>query len=74
MKKKGVAGRVGENIKARRLEMGLSQAGLAEALGVTAQAVSKWENGLSMPEPTKLPEIAELFGTSIDGIFSESGK
>lgn len=47
MKKSGVAGRVGENIKARRLEMGLSQAGLAEALGVTAQAVSKWENGVS---------------------------
>ena len=62
---------VGENIKSWRHKKGMSQAALAKALGVTAQAVSKWEKGISMPEPSKLPEIAALFETSIDGIFSE---
>ncbi len=65
---------VGENIKTRRLEKGLSQSGLAAALGVTAQAVSKWENGQSMPDPSKLPELAALFETSIDVIFAENAK
>ena len=37
--------------------------------GVTAQAVSKWENDQSCPDITTLPKLAEIFGTTTDAIF-----
>lgn len=49
-----------------RAEAGLSQEGLANRLGVSRQAVSKWEAGAAMPELAKLIAIAELFGVSLD--------
>ncbi len=55
-----------ENIKKFRKEHSLTQEQLAEALGVTAGAVYKWESGQSMPEIKLLVEIAEFFETSID--------
>lgn len=52
-----------------RKELGLTQEGLAQKLGVTNQAVSKWESGQSCPDIALLPQIADLFGISIDGLF-----
>lgn len=49
-----------------RAEAGLSQEGLANRIGVSRQAVSKWEAGAAMPELAKLIAIAELFGVSLD--------
>ncbi len=49
-----------------RAEAGLSQEGLANRIGVSRQAVSKWEAGAVMPELAKLIAIAELFGVSLD--------
>jgi transcriptional regulator with XRE-family HTH domain len=49
--------------------MGLTQDQLAEKLGVTAQAVSKWENDLSCPDINMLPKLAELFETSTDALL-----
>ena len=56
-------------IKQLRLKAGLTQEGLAEKLGVSAQLVSKWENAVAMPDITLLPLLAEEFGVSIDDLF-----
>lgn len=55
-----------EHIKAFRKERRLTQEQLAEAFGVTVGAVSKWEAGLSNPDISLLPELAEFFDTSLD--------
>ena len=60
---------IGTTIAALRREKGLTQDALAAQLGVSAQAVSKWENGLSCPDILMLPEIAEFFGVSVDTLF-----
>lgn len=52
-----------------RKSAGLTQDALAEKLGVTFQAVSKWENALSCPDISLLPRIAEIFDVSIDTLF-----
>ena len=63
---------VGEKIKKLRRGMGVTQVRLAEELGVTPQAVSKWENGTSLPDTELLPEIAAYFGITIDSLFDYS--
>ena len=52
-----------------RRELGLTQEGLAQKLGVTNQAVSKWESGQSCPDIALLPALADLFGITIDALF-----
>ena len=47
-----------------RKEAGFSQEELAEKLGVSRQAVSKWETGKADPSTTNLIELAKLYGTS----------
>lgn len=64
---------IGTTIAALRREKGLTQDALAAQLGVSAQAVSKWENGLSCPDILMLPEIAEFFNVSIDALFGRAG-
>ncbi len=60
---------IGTNIYSLRKEKKLTQSQLAEKLGVSEQAVSKWENGQCAPDVSLFPVIAELFGVSIDRIF-----
>lgn len=60
---------LGKRIMQHRKDMGLTQDQLAEKLGVTAQAVSKWENDQSCPDINMLPKLAELFGTSTDALL-----
>lgn len=55
-----------EQIYALRRKQGLSQEQLAEKIGVSRQAVSKWEGGLSTPELDKLKALAECFQVTID--------
>ncbi|MBE5841207.1 MAG: helix-turn-helix transcriptional regulator [Butyrivibrio sp.] len=62
--------KLAENIKRYRKEMGLTQDGLAEALGVTIGAVSKWENGNNVPDITTLMELANLYNISMDELLS----
>ena len=62
---------IGKNIKSFRHRCGFTQAYIAERLGISVQAVSKWENGTSMPDITLLPEIAREFGVSIDELFAD---
>lgn len=63
--------KIGENIRALRLQKGLTQEQVAQQLGVTYQAVSKWENGTNTPDIGLLPEIAALFGVTIDALFHQ---
>lgn len=60
---------LGNKIKQLRFRAGLTQEQLAEKLGLSAQAVSKWETAAAMPDITLLPLIAEEFGVSIDELF-----
>lgn len=60
---------LGKNISERRKSMGMTQEELADKLGVSPQAVSKWENNLSCPDIALLPEISKLFGISIDELL-----
>ena len=60
---------MGKEIRRLRNDRGLTQEGLAAALNVTAQTVSKWECGNSVPDVQMLPQIAVYFGVSIDQLF-----
>lgn len=60
---------LGTRIAAHRKKLGMTQDKLAEKLGVTAQAVSKWENDQSCPDVTMLPKLAEIFGTTTDALL-----
>ena len=63
--------KLGEKIRALRLRKGLTQEQVAQQLGVTYQAVSKWENGTNTPDIALLPEIAAFFGVTIDALFHQ---
>lgn len=60
---------IGKRIVKNRKRLGLTQDALAEKLGVTAQAVSKWENDQSCPDITMLPRLAAIFGTTTDALL-----
>lgn len=65
---------LGKRIINNRKKLGLTQDKLAEALGVTAQAVSKWENDQSCPDITMLPRLAELFHITTDELLGVKQK
>ncbi len=60
---------IGEKIKTLRKGKKRTQEQLAEALHVSAQAVSKWETGASCPDVEMLPRLAAYFGTTMDELF-----
>ena len=61
--------KLGEKIKSLRKQKNISQEVFANYLGVSFQAVSKWENGNTMPDVTLIPAIASFFGVSTDELF-----
>ena len=63
---------LGNKIRQLRNKCSLTQEQLGERLGLSAQAVSKWENAAAMPDITLLPLLAEIFGVSIDELFDLS--
>lgn len=62
---------IGQNIAHYRKLTGQTQEQLAEKLGITGQSVSKWENGLSNPDISALPELAKALGVDINALFAE---
>lgn len=64
-----MAMKIGEKIKVLRKGKNISQESLAKALGVTFQAVSKWETNATVPDVSLIPSIASFFGVSIDALF-----
>ncbi len=65
---------LGNRIKMLRKQHGITQEQLAGVLGVSFQAVSKWENGITLPDITLAPKIAAYFGVSLDELFDFSLK
>lgn len=61
-----------ENMKALRKSKGLSQEELAIKLNVVRQTVSKWENGLSVPDSDMLISISEVFETPVSTLLGEN--
>ena len=61
---------LGTHIYQLRRARGLSQDDVAEALGVSRQSVSKWENNASVPELEKLLALSGLFGVSLDELVT----
>lgn len=61
--------KLGEKIKSLRKEKNISQEVFANYLGMSFQAVSKWETGNTMPDVTMIPAIASFFGVSTDELF-----
>lgn len=53
-----------------RLRTGMSQAAVAEKLGISAASVCQWETGKTQPRAEKLPEIASLYGCTVDDLLS----
>lgn len=60
---------LGMMIASLRKEKGMTQFELAEKMGVTDKAVSKWERDLSCPDVNTIPKLAELFGISVDELM-----
>lgn len=60
---------MGGKIRQLRKQRNISQEVLAQALGVSFQAVSKWENCVAMPDVAMIPAIASFFGVSTDELF-----
>ena len=65
---------IGKNIARFRKAKGWTQAELGEKIGVSNQAVSKWESGTSMPDVMLLPVLADAFECYIDELFSREVK
>lgn len=61
--------RVAENIRFYRKQRALTQEQLSEAMGVSVAAVSKWEQGQSLPEIAMLMELADFFDVSVDALL-----
>lgn len=65
---------LGEILKHHRTSAKMTQEFVAEAVGVSRQAVSKWENGISDPSTSNLLIIADLYGVSIEDLLKEVKK
>lgn len=61
---------IGKRIAALRREKGLKQEDLAQAMGVSSQAVSKWENDQACPDISLLPRLAKFLGATVDALLS----
>ena len=57
---------LGMTISSLRKDKGMTQLELAEKIGVTDKAVSKWERDLSFPDINSIPKLAEIFENSVD--------
>ena len=63
---------IGKNILKFRHAVGISQTELAARIGVSPQAVSKWERGLCCPDIALLPRLARMFEKNIDELFEDN--
>ena len=65
---------MGEIISALRKERNMTQRELAEKMNVTDKAVSKWERGLSCPDVSSLPDLAEALGVPVETLLDAAPK
>jgi transcriptional regulator with XRE-family HTH domain len=62
--------KIGKFISEKRKEIGITQSELAEKLNITDRAISKWENGVCMPDVGTIPELCEILNITINDLFS----
>lgn len=62
--------KIGKFISAKRKEKNITQSELAEKLNITDRAISKWENGVCLPDASHLPELCRILDISINDLFS----
>ncbi len=62
--------KIGKFIVTCRKENGLTQADLAKKLGITVQAISKWENGKSLPDPSIMLDLCEILGINVNELLT----
>ena len=62
--------KIGKFIQEKRKAKGLTQSDLAENLNITDRAISKWENGICLPDAGTMPLLCEILGISINDLFS----
>ena len=60
---------MGEIISTLRKEKGMTQKDIAEKLGVTDKAVSKWERDIAFPDTATIPKLAEILGVSVEELL-----
>ena len=65
---------MGEALKVHRTQCKMTQEFVAETIGVSRQAVSKWENGTSDPSTSNLFALAKLYGISVEELLKEVAK
>lgn len=65
---------IGKSIKELRKERHMTQEQLSDLVGVSFQAVSKWENGIALPDITLVPRLAQIFGVTTDELFAYNQK
>lgn len=66
--------KVGRKIKEARVEQNMTQMNLADAMGVSYQAVSNWERGNSMPDISKLPELCDILHIRMEELLGEESR
>ena len=61
-----------QNLKRFRIAKNLTQEQAADVLGVSAQTISRWECNITLPDVGTLPQIARLYGVTIDDLYKEN--
>lgn len=62
--------KIGKFISSKRKEKNITQSELAEKLGISDRAISKWENGICMPDANNMPELCKILDITINDLFS----
>ena len=62
--------KIGKFISSRRRDKKITQSELAEKLGITDRAISKWENGICLPDAGTMPLLCDILGITINDLFS----
>ena len=72
-KKRSIGGEI-VGFKQARINAGLSVRQVMKALDVSDAAVYQWETGVFLPSAKRLPEIAKLYGTTVDELLKDNGE
>lgn len=62
--------KIGKFISSKRKEKNITQSELAEKLNITDRAISKWENGVCLPDASNMPDLCKILGVTINDLFS----
>ena len=66
--------KMGRNLRVLRQTKDLTQEELAEAIGVSPQAISRWENDVALPDVARLPGMADFFDVSVDELMGRDSE